>query len=611
MRKVACVACLDESHSIHTRTFLRAIELFQELVADDSIELSLYDDRADAVHAVRIAQTIVADQPDCVVGHFLSDAAHAAAPFYGEAGIPLLLPAATRSDLTQFATTYRVCDSETDYVRWLSAQMSALGWHPRQLICDDTLHARGLSAQLREQWPLDPDLGNCQVVIGRYDHCVQVVRDALASGQAFPPTLMTDDAASVQLCRDLVALPLALHQHQLLVAALRAQPVGQLAEQIRVRYEQQYAEQPGTYFWETVAALQLASVAELPHTRPVATVLGCIRFNRQRELALGQFALWQCEADGFIERLVEPGLRTPPEGPADVAELAPEFRNVLSARRLMLRQRNGEPQDYGRAVSARWAASFSGELAAGVQQRRVGAQVTEFRPAQTSHKPALFYLHGGGMVHYDVGVFAPFLSHMASSLNCRVVAFDYDKLPEHTAQDSIDALMARIHQQLSHCRQPPRLAGDSVGGLLALFAASERFAQRFSELILLYPVLALNQQYPSYQRFGQKLLLDAQQMRWFLSLWRNFFSQHGFDPLQLTDAQCRSLPPIRLFSAGCDVLSDEADVFVSRLQSPDRVLTHHRFASLAHDFCLYQGKLACVQQALTQIFTELDRRPIP
>lgn len=604
-RKIACVACLDESRSIHTRTFRRAIELFQELVADDTIELSLYDDSAEALQAARIAQTIVANQPDCVVGHFLSDAAHAAAPFYAEAGIPLLLPAATRSDLTQFATTYRVCDSETDYVRWLSAQMAALGWHPRHLICDDTLHAKGLSAQLAEQWPLDCDLGNCQVVIGRYDHCLRVVRAALASGQGLPPTLLTDDAASEQLCRDLVALPVALHQHQLLVAALCAQPVGELAEQIRLRYEQQYAEQPGSYFWETVAALQLASVAEFPHTRPVTTVLGCVRFNRQRELALGQFALLQCEADGFIERLVEPGLRPLAAGPADVAELAPEFRNVLSARRLMLRQRNDAAQDYGRAASARWAASFSGELANGVQQRRVGAQVTEFFPGQDSHLPALFYLHGGGMVHYDVCVFAPFLSHMASTLNCRVVAFDYDKLPEHTAQDSIDALLARIEQQLSQCRQPPRLAGDSVGGLLALFAASERFAQRFSELILLYPVLALNQQYPSYQRFGQKFLLDAEQMRWFLSLLRSYFNQHHFDPLQLTDAQRRSLPSIRLFSAGCDVLSDEADVFVARNQSPDQVLTHHRFASLPHDFCLYHGKLLCVQQAVKQIFTEL------
>ena len=606
MGKVACVACLDESRSIHTRTFRRAIELFQELVADDTIELSLYDDRADAVQAARIARTIVADQPDCVVGHFLSDAAHAAAPFYAEAGIPLLLPAATRSDLTQFATTYRVCASETDYVRWLSAQMAALGWHPRHLICDDTLHAKGLSAQLCEQWPLDRDLGNCQVVIGRYDHCVQVVRDALASGQALPPTLMTDDAASVQLCRDLVALKVPLHQHQLLVAALRVEPVGQLAEQIRVRYEQQYAEQPGSYFWETVAALQLASVAEFPHTGAVTTVLGSVRFNRHRELALGQFALLQCEADGFVERRVEPAIPRYALGASDAVELAPEFRNLLSARRLMLRQRNDAAQDYGRAASARWAAIYSGELASGVEQRRVGTQVTEFRPAQTSHKPALFYLHGGGMVHYDVGVFAPFLSHLASSLNCRVVAFDYDKLPEHSVHDSIEALMARIEQQLGQCRQPPRLGGDSVGGLLALFAASERLAQRFSELILLYPVLALNQQYPSYQGFGHKLLLDAQQMRWFLSLWRSFFNQHGFDPLQLTDVQRQSLPPIRLFSAGCDVLSDEAEVFVSRLQSPDRVLTHHRFASLPHDFCLYQGKLLCVQQALKQIVTELN-----
>lgn len=593
MRNIACVACLDPTRSVHTRTFLRAIEFFQQCLAGDAT-IRMYDDGADAAHAENVARTIVADQPDCVVGHFLSDAAYTAAPIYADANLTLLLPAATRTDLTNFATTFRVCDSEVDYVHWLIQQLNELNWRPRTLLPDETLHAQGLASELSKHLPMDIETGNCQIIIGRYEHCKLQIVMALEHQDDLPLTLLTDDAASEELCADLQALGVPLYQHQLLVAALRPVSVGPAAEKIEGLYQRKYHASPSCYFWETIAALQLATLTELPLHDTVDTVLGPVCFNTQRELALGQFSLLQCEADGFVTRVVKPA--------KEVAVVTTEFRQLLSARRLMLRQRSSnEDNNYGREATARWVRGFTGEMSDGVNSQQLAEQVTEFIPANLGGNPDLFYLHGGGMVYYDVSAFAPFLSHIAVTLKCRVVAFDYDKLPEHSPENSINTLMSLIEIQLTQCRHAPKIAGDSVGGLLALYTACQKFPGAFTELILIYPVLALHQQYPSYQSYGKDYLLDEEKMRWFLSLFRPYFRNHNFNPMELSAKQLQNLPPVRLFSAGCDVLHDEAVAFYSLLKTQEKKIQYKDFPYLPHDFCLYRGKLACAELAVNHI----------
>lgn len=76
---IACVACLEPNRSIHTATFLRAVELCEQYVCGGdrapAVTLERFDDAMRADVAARVALEIVARRPRAVVGHFASAAA--------------------------------------------------------------------------------------------------------------------------------------------------------------------------------------------------------------------------------------------------------------------------------------------------------------------------------------------------------------------------------------------------------------------------------------------------------------------------------------------------------------------------------------------------------
>jgi acetyl esterase/lipase len=209
------------------------------------------------------------------------------------------------------------------------------------------------------------------------------------------------------------------------------------------------------------------------------------------------------------------------------------------------------------------------------------------------------------MVYYDVSDFAHFLTALADKTQRPVVAFDYDKLPEATVEDSVKKLLRTIQEERLRYSDAPDLAGDSVGGLLALYMAAQYASKSYHELFLLYPVVSLNVQYPSHNHYGERFLLNSSTMRWFATMLRAFFNAQKFDPLRLTSAQANRLPPIQLFTAGCDVLHDEAIAFTQHATGLGMTIHHRCFETLPHDFALYLHKVPCAEHAVTDIIQTL------
>jgi branched-chain amino acid transport system substrate-binding protein len=85
-----------------------------EMAAD--IRLVFGDDVADVSSAQAVARSFVAADVCAVVGHFNSECAAAAAPFYRDRGIPLLLPASTKPGLADAIGAYRLCPTDDDQV---------------------------------------------------------------------------------------------------------------------------------------------------------------------------------------------------------------------------------------------------------------------------------------------------------------------------------------------------------------------------------------------------------------------------------------------------------------------------------------------------------------
>ncbi|MGW4051406.1 alpha/beta hydrolase fold domain-containing protein [Streptomyces sp. NPDC004779] len=298
------------------------------------------------------------------------------------------------------------------------------------------------------------------------------------------------------------------------------------------------------------------------------------------------------------------GTKTLRPEPTDTAPLHPEFARLAAARRIMAVRGSTGSLTEDRANAERWIARFGGAVdpadGAAVEAGPHGVTV---RPAgEDPGSPWVVYIHGGGMVYYSTAVFQPFLRTLAGTLRAPVDAFDYPKAPEHTVEESVGLLADRI---AARCRtltdRPIVLAGDSVGGLLALYLSLRVLPGAFARVVLLYPVLDLRTERASYGAFGEGHFLDRDAMRLFTSFLEPFFSERDFDPMRLGDRDLARLPDCSIVTAGHDVLRDEGLAWAELMAARSPGLRHRHFPDLPHDFCLYAGRLASAGSAVAEI----------
>lgn len=116
---------------------------------DRGFSIITADDAADPATACAAAETLIGAGCRVVVGHFNSDAARAAAPLYHQAGIALLLPAATGDGLAAQVGAFRLCAPDQAQVRALAGACTG---RRIALVHDDTAYAgrlvRALSGEI-------------------------------------------------------------------------------------------------------------------------------------------------------------------------------------------------------------------------------------------------------------------------------------------------------------------------------------------------------------------------------------------------------------------------------------------------------------------------------
>ncbi|SUP81014.1 Uncharacterised protein [Yersinia pseudotuberculosis] len=101
--------------------------------------------------------------------------------------------------------------------------------------------------------------------------------------------ILADDAFSAELVPALLARGIDLGSRQIYVAAIAPQPIGEKASTLASTWHQRWGGTPGCYFWETMAALQVAS--QYPDF-PAQTLLGALNFDAQHESHPASFSLW-------------------------------------------------------------------------------------------------------------------------------------------------------------------------------------------------------------------------------------------------------------------------------------------------------------------------------
>ncbi|CAM3504811.1 hypothetical protein; putative exported protein [Xenorhabdus nematophila ATCC 19061] len=123
-------------------------ELLRQSARGSSLSMLWRDDAANPEQACIVAQAFIDSGVQAVIGHFNSECARVAGRLYQSAGIPLLLPAATASDLCSTVSAYRLCASERQQITAIVKYLQQHQWVLNELWSDGTVYGNRLVAAL-------------------------------------------------------------------------------------------------------------------------------------------------------------------------------------------------------------------------------------------------------------------------------------------------------------------------------------------------------------------------------------------------------------------------------------------------------------------------------
>jgi acetyl esterase len=222
---------------------------------------------------------------------------------------------------------------------------------------------------------------------------------------------------------------------------------------------------------------------------------------------------------------------------------------------------------------------------------RVGIRI--YRPSVALPLPALVYLHGGGWTLLGIETHDRIMREYAGASGWAVVGLDFPLAPETPFPGALRACVAAIRRLAATgsafgLRRPIALAGDSSGANLALAAAlalRDAGDDIVDALILNYGVYDCDLTRPSYGAFGRPpYTLTAEKMGWF---WSQYCPDGAsrLDPLASPlRADVAGLPPVRMVTAGRDVLRDENLALAARLAEAGNAVTLDHYPDAPHGF---------------------------
>lgn len=218
------------------------------------------------------------------------------------------------------------------------------------------------------------------------------------------------------------------------------------------------------------------------------------------------------------------------------------------------------------------------------------------------------YLHGGGWALGALDDFDHVARLLVARSGCAVLMPDYRLAPEHPfpagLEDAEDAVRwaASAPAALGGTALPLVIAGDSAGANLATVAARTLRGEVAAVLqALIYPVTDCDLTRPSYAAYGESLILQTRDMRWFLDLYAPA-ALHGdprISPLRAADLS--GLPPAFVVTAEYDVLRDEGEAYAIALREAGVPVELRRIAGLPHGFARMFNLVDTAEAALAEV----------
>jgi acetyl esterase len=222
--------------------------------------------------------------------------------------------------------------------------------------------------------------------------------------------------------------------------------------------------------------------------------------------------------------------------------------------------------------------------------------------------PAFVFFHGGGWVVGDLDTHDVVCRQIAEQAQVVVIAVDYRLAPEHPFPAAIDDAWIATSWIAAHARElsidGSRIAvcGDSAGGGLAtVVALMARDSQKFrvSLQVLIYPVLDLRAESPSYSEYANGYFLTRAGMQWYIA-------QYAPAPEAILDWRASPLlapwvhgvAPALIIAAELDPLVDEGAAYARRLQGARVPVEYHVLDGMIHGFLTMGGRIDAANDAV-------------
>lgn len=248
-----------------------------------------------------------------------------------------------------------------------------------------------------------------------------------------------------------------------------------------------------------------------------------------------------------------------------------------------------------------------------VQSRSYGLSGKK-RPIDNPDETVMLFFHGGGFCIGDVDTHHEFCQAVCKQTDWPVVSVDYRLAPEHPAPAALKDCITAYAWLAEHCQSFGALAsrivlaGDSAGGGLSTLIAQQLTApdqaawqdlgssgQDMYHLLVrlptplaqmpLYPVTDIETDYPSWELYGEGLLLDHADVA--------VFDAACLDNSPLPRRHILHCPmlgdnskacPTYIVAAELDVLRDEAFAYAKQLKSHSVAVETYTVLGAPHGF---------------------------
>ncbi len=201
----------------------------------------------------------------------------------------------------------------------------------------------------------------------------------------------------------------------------------------------------------------------------------------------------------------------------------------------------------------------------------------------------VIYFHGGGFVVGGLASHDDVCADICATTGLDVTSIDYRLAPEHLHPCAMHDSLAGVLHEYRKFKTPLILCGDSAGGNLAA-AVSHKLRDMDSTVsiagqVLIYPALGGDTTKGSYIRHANAPMLSSRDIEFYSTIRTgNKVHTDVVSLAPLLDDNFASLPDTITFSAECDPLADDAQIYVEFIKAAGGNATWYNEKGLVHGY---------------------------